>query len=293
VKLALGTVQFGMNYGIQGNEQPDEEQAMNILNAAYAYGIQTFDTSSVYGSAEDILHSFLHQPHVNKESVHIISKFYGEIEQIEQGIESSLNRLGLDGLDGYLLHEADHVFQPNIIKHLAELKEKRLTKKIGVSVYTPVQALKALEYKEIDIIQVPYNIFDRRLDHFGFFQKAKKDGVTVFARSILLQGLLTMKIDQLPRHLMAAKHYLKDFENLCKEAHISQLEAAIHFVNAHDGIDYGIFGVDNLQQLTQILEILNKKRNNVLNHQLYDRFTNVEEKVINPTLWGTTKKGDE
>ncbi|WP_313898443.1 aldo/keto reductase [Lederbergia sp. NSJ-179] len=156
---------------------------------------------------------------------------------------------------------------------------------MGVSVYTPTQALKALEYKEIDIIQVPYNILDRRLDQCGFFQRTKKEGVTVFARSVLLQGLLTMNVNELPPQLQAAKPLLNDFENLCKKANATRLEAAISFVHAHEGIDFGIIGVNTLQQLNQILNIFKKKRNDRLIDQLANHFNHVDEKVINPTRW--------
>ncbi|WP_313898442.1 aldo/keto reductase [Lederbergia sp. NSJ-179] len=123
MELALGTVQLGMKYGIQGNEQPDVEHALNILNEAYASGIRTLDTSSVYGTAEDVLNQFLHQPHINKDRVHVITKFNGNVENIEQAIYSSLSRLGIRSLDGYLLHDADQVFNLHAINSLAELKK--------------------------------------------------------------------------------------------------------------------------------------------------------------------------
>lgn len=285
MKLALGTVQFGMKYGIQGHDQPDGEQALAILNKAYASGIEIFDTSAVYGTAEDILKQFLQQPHMVANSVRVISKFSGNIEQIEYGIQESLTRLGLEELDGYLLHDANQVFNDQAIQALIRLKKYGLTKNIGVSVYTPKQAFKALEYKEIDMIQVPYNLFDRRLDKEGFFQETKKQPVTVLARSILLQGLLTMKVNELPASLQAAKPYLMELERLCQEEDCTRLEAALQFVHTHEGIDVGIIGVDTLQQLQQILSLFKKKRNDRLISRLSDAFDNVDEKVIDPTGW--------
>ena len=73
-KLCLGTVQFGMNYGIQGNGQPDLDKAVEILTTAYNAGIVTYDTASAYGSAEHVLNTFLSQPCIDREKVRIISK---------------------------------------------------------------------------------------------------------------------------------------------------------------------------------------------------------------------------
>ena len=173
-ELCLGTVQFGMNYGVQGNEQPDLSKAVEILNAAYNAKIRTYDTASAYGTAEVVLNAFLSQSLIKREQVRIISKTKSSGEKVHNYIFECLTELGVKYLDGYLLHDANLIFNENAVNNLIHLKETGLAKEIGVSLYTPEQALKALDYDFIDIIQIPYNVLDRRLDKCNFLKKLRR-----------------------------------------------------------------------------------------------------------------------
>ncbi len=287
MKLALGTVQFGMNYGIQTNGQPKIKQSIEILNKAYAAGICCFDTASAYGTAEKVLGEFLRQPQIEAEKLSVISKFNLNIEELESCINQSLCRLGIDCLDGYMFHDANNIFDPAAVSALEGLKIKGLTRKIGVSIYTPIQAMKALEYDAIDIIQVPYNVFDRRLDKCGFFKKAKEQGVIVYARSSLLQGLLAMKPEEIPEYMSFSLPYLRKFQNDCLESGLKPFEAAVQYVLQHEYIDYIVFGVDNIAHLEEYIT-LSSKTMPVNARQLFkDSFTEVEDKLVMPNLWNS------
>lgn len=287
MKFALGTVQFGMNYGIQANEQPNIKQSIEILNKAYAAGICCFDTASAYGIAEKVLGEFLKQPHIKAEKISVISKCNLNIEELEACIKQSLCRLEIDCLEGYMFHNADYIFHPTAVNALEILKIKGLTKKIGVSVYTPVQAMKALEYDAIDIIQVPYNIFDRRLDNCGFFNKAKEQDVIIYARSSLLQGLLVMKPEELPEYMSFAAPYLRKFQNDCLKNGIKPFEAAIQYVLQHEYIDYIVFGVDNIAQLEEYISLSSKTMPVDVRQLFKDSFHEVEDKLVMPNLWNS------
>lgn len=68
MELCLGTVQFGMDYGISGQRQPTVEQAVNMLDFATQNGISTIDTANAYGTAEDVVGCFLQKrllPEIN------------------------------------------------------------------------------------------------------------------------------------------------------------------------------------------------------------------------------------
>ncbi|MFA6308339.1 MAG: aldo/keto reductase [Clostridia bacterium] len=285
MNLALGTVQLGMNYGIRGLAQPGVSQALNILNSAYSEGIHVFDTASAYGTAEDVLYQFLRQPQINKERVCIISKFSSSVDNLEVGIKTSLARLGLDCFGGYLFHDANLLFDSRAVKALNGLKEKGLTKRIGVSIYTPTQAMKALEYDIIDIIQVPYNVFDRRLDICRFFKKAKDKGVEVHARSVLLQGLLVMEPETLPKHMKFAKPYLRKYREICDENNFNPFDMAVLYVLQHTDIDYIVFGVDNIDHLKEYINLYSKKSEIDIKSFFKNTFDIVENKLIMPNLW--------
>lgn len=284
MKLVLGTVQLGMNYGIQGHGQPSIEQALEILNTAYTAGVHTFDTASAYGTAEDVLGVFLNQPQIDKSLLKIISKFNSSIDKLEENIQICLASTGVKCLEGYMFHDAHYIFDAAAVRALERLKENNLTRKIGVSTYTPIQAMKALEYESIDIIQVPYNVFDRRLNACGFFESAKEKGVEVHARSVLLQGLLMMEPEHLPDHMTFALPYLKEFHRICDKYGVDTFSTAVKFVMYQSMIDYIVFGVDNILQLKQYIS-LDKKINHVLIKDLTENCVCTDDKVLMPNLW--------
>lgn len=284
-KLCLGTVQFGMNYGIQGNGQPDLLKSVEILNAAYRSEIKTYDTASAYGTAENVLNVFLSQSNIDRESIHIISKTKSADDQIMVDAKCSLNNLGLQYLDGCLLHDADLVFNPCSVNNLKLLKENGITKAIGVSLYTPEQAMKALDYDFVDIIQVPYNVLDRRLDKCNFFTKANELGINVYVRSVLLQGLLMMNPDNLPAHMKFAEAYVRKYYNICNKHRLGFFETAVSYVLQHKDIDYLVFGVDNLHQLEQYINLMVNPVEIDVTQIFGSVFDNVDEKVIMPNLW--------
>ena len=284
-KLCLGTVQFGMNYGIQGNGQPSSTEAINILNKAYNAGIKAYDTAAAYGTAESVLKAFLSQPHINRNTVKIISKTKSHDTGMIDDAKCSLENLGADFLDGCLLHDAKYVFDSAAVQNLMSLKETGLSKEIGVSVYTPDEALKCLEYDFLDIIQAPYNVLDRRLDKCGFFEKAKEQGICVCVRSVLLQGLLMMNPSALPQHMGFAASVLSEFQEICRTHNLRYFEGAVGYVLQHPDIDYLVFGVDNISQLDEYISLASQNVRDDIADIFMSKFNDVDEKILMPNLW--------
>ncbi len=294
MKLCLGTVQFGLDYGVQAARKPELSDALAILNKAYNEGITMFDTARAYGGAESVLGAFLAQNTVDKKDIKIISKASPECFSscaeddysfcLLQELKKSLDILGVDSLDGYLFHNPKDIFDAQKVYALYGLKEKGLVRSVGVSVYTPEEALKALEYKEIDIIQVPYNILDRRLDKCDFWYKAAEKGIRVFARSALLQGLLTMDVDKIPTYMSFAQPTLHRYHSLCKEYRLSPFQLALGYVVSNPAVDYVVFGVDNIGQLSDYLFSDNIVDTNAL-HELDKEFHEVDDRILMPSLW--------
>ena len=283
--FCLGTVQFGMNYGIQKNGQPNTADAVKILTTAYNAGIKTYDTAAAYGIAEDVINIFISQSEINKDSISIISKTNAEMGKMHETIKSSIDRIGVNSLAGYLFHDPNMVFNQEAVKMLKEVRDIGFTQNIGVSVYTPEQALKSLDYDFIDIIQVPYNILDRRLDKVHFFKRAKDIGAKVYVRSVLLQGLLMINADELSDHMKFAEPYVRKFQDICNKNEIGYFEAAVGYVLNHEDIDFLVFGVDNLSQLNDYISIYNNSKTLDNNYIFSSEFENVDEKVIMPNLW--------
>ena len=295
MNFCLGTVQFGINYGIQGNGQPQHKAVYNMLTYAIEHGIAQFDTASAYGEAEDILGEYIRCKPEMAKKMNIVSKLkpdafsnadISEWPKIAiDNARKSLTRLGIDHFSAYLFHNASFIFEKEAVNALYSVREAGLTNCIGVSIYTPDEAMKALSYPQIGAIQIPYNLFDRRLDKCGFFTEAVEKGITVYARSSLLQGLAVMDPEKLPDRVVFAKDYLLKYDTICKEFSIPKLNAAIGYVAQKQGIDYVVFGVDNNKQLEEYISL----ENNRLPQKMIDRidavFNDVPEKLVNPVLW--------
>ncbi len=295
MKLCLGTVQFGMDYGIQGGHQPEYYKIDSILDYAISHGITTFDTAAAYGEAENILGHYVKHSKRKQKDIKVISKLAeNAFENTDKHVwpdiainnaSKSRDSLRIEQLEAYLFHNAFLINDLYAVKAIASVKEREISKKVGVSIYFPEEALKALEYDEIDVIQIPYNVFDRRLDKCGFFHKAKEKGVEVYARSTLLQGLIMMNESELSANMAFARGYLKKYHDICREYNVSSLAGAVGYVNSHEGIDYIVFGVDNISQLHEYIEINDTAISNEMINDLDEVFFNVEEKLVNPVLW--------
>ncbi len=259
-KLVLGTVELGLEYGIDRQARPAQDEAFAILDAARAAGIDTFDTASSYGNAEEILGEWIAARDC-ADKVNLISKGSGRAD-----IEQSLRRLGLKVLDGYLLHNSKGSFA-----ELQEAKRDGLVKHIGASVYKPEEVRGEFEY-----VQAPYNALDRR------FEKAQD--TVVFARSPFLQGLLLMSPADVPPHLLHARPYLEQFIAIANHYKLSQLQASLLFA-LHGNAQYVVFGVKRLAQLEEILEAAKTPVPDGFIDAVRAGIQNVDEAVINPSVW--------
>lgn len=274
-----------------------QETVFRILDRAVCSGIDTLDTAYAYGDAEIVLGNYLKENDILKDKIKMISKLavgvfdgrqkerWGKIAV--ENARKSLERLGLLRLEAYLFHDASYVFVPEAVKALHSVVEEGLAGKVGVSVYEPDEAMKALEYPEIGVIQIPYNVFDRRLDRCGFFRRAKEKGVEVYARSSLLQGLVLMDPDKgLPEKIGFAGKYIRRFRSICEEYRVPPLETAVCYAGNHEGIDCVVFGVDNERQLEEYVSMMSKTLPEGMENRLAEAFDTVEERLVNPVLWG-------
>lgn len=286
-KLCLGTVQLGMKYGIKNElgRQPSCEEAFTLLDSAIQNGIDFFDTASVYGNAEEVLGEF----GISRYNVKVVSKLRPHIMNnvaVEREVRESLRLLDISVLDGYLLHDAKDFYRKDIIDGLVRCKEKGLVKYIGVSVYEPEDALNAAKSKMIDYIQIPYNIFDQRLDETDFFEVSLKHNVKIFARSAFLQGLLLMNETNLPPNLQQAIPYLNKLDTIIKRYGYTRVEAALLFAYAHKGIYRIVVGVDTKAQLERNISIINKIVDfELCRQELFGNFKEINSKIICPNQW--------
>mgnify|MGYP006290295273 CR=1 FL=1 len=296
-KLCLGTVQLGLDYGINNSKgQPDKKKAFEILKKAIDFGIEYFDTAPVYGNAQEILGDFFRLG-IDVQKLRVISKLptglvksdtgYDEAVQLIEGqIDRTIEELGVSVLDGYLIHNENDLYNKNIEEALLECKKNKLVMNLGVSVYCPQKAIDAANTDFIDYIHVPFNIFDRRLVNNNFFNIAKENGKRVFARSVLLQGLMMMKKSQIPDHLKNIEKHLKKLDDIIKRNGFSRLESAFLYPLMHSGIDFVVFGVESPGQLDEIKSVLDKFDHfDTCFNELQNEFHDVDDYILSPNKW--------
>lgn len=302
MKLCLGTVQFGMKYGVNNQMgQPSEEDCFTMLDAALESGIDIIDTARAYGTAEIVVGNYLKYRKCYHK-VEIISKLRPNIIEpderevysvIRRELEESLKRLRVSQLKGYLLHTPEYIYDERIVESLFRLKEEKLVQNIGVSIYNMAEGYEAIK-KRVDYVQLPYSILDQRGSQSGFIKEAKKAGLTVFTRSTFLQGLFMMTVEKIPGHLKRAKPYLIQFEELLRRYKGSKVEFLLQFVKVVNEIDYLVFGVDSKEQLWEDItafEFGSVIENDLL-HLLQEAYSRVENSIILPSLWSNGRKAE-
>ena len=293
MELCLGTVQFGMAYGINNkNGQPPLEKSLEMLNYASEQGISAFDTAAAYKEAEKIVGCFLGG--VNTKNLRIISKLSPtclndktwDVDAVVRGeLKSSLEKLKIDCLYGYLLHNADYLYNDKLMATLKQLKSEGLIKHYGVSIYDINDGFSGIA-KGCTLIQAPFSVFDQRILTQGLLDEAMRKNVEIHVRSTFLQGLLMMAPDQVPEKLSKLRPYVEKLNAICECYDIDKKDILIGFVKATKGIHSLVFGVDNLQQLQEFITIFNRVNiEKTAMQELHNSFKNIEEDLILPNKW--------
>lgn len=297
-KLSLGTAQLGLNYGIANTAgKPNSKQSFNILQTALKAGINCFDTAYSYGNSEDIIGSFI-STQINDDSLIIVTKLkpfesdktdplkiYAEVEN---NVRKSANRLKIDKIPFCLLHKASNMVENDgmIVHSLTLLKDEDLIEKIGVSVYMPDEVEQAIDVGEFDAIQIPINVFDQRLIESGLLKDLKRHNFTVFARSVFLQGLFFLKPDNLVNNMKSAKEPLETLKELSEEYKIGIDELALVFVRDLPEISSLVVGAETSVQVLKNCNLIERPElPRQLSCELFDVFSEVPDKILNPTLW--------
>ncbi|MDR9366398.1 MAG: aldo/keto reductase [Balneolaceae bacterium] len=271
-KIGLGTVQFGIPYGISNQRgQTSPKEVARILETAREKQIQFIDTAPAYGNAERLLGQN------DLSTFKVISKFMPPESggSVSDQLKQSLDDLKISSVYGYLAHRPKHLAENvSIWKELKSLKEKELVQNIGVSLNKPYY-LEVLLGKNItpDIIQVPFNYFDRRFKDLMI--SLKKGGCEIHARSTFLQGLFFMDIDQLDSYF---DPFIPVLENL-QETVENLPGALLNFVLSQPFIDTVIIGVENNEQFIQNLDSL------ATLSSLPKLTTKIPESILIPSNW--------
>ena len=287
-KIALGTVQFGIDYGINSeNGQVQPEEVRSILNYAHSQNIDLLDTAPAYGNSEKVLGV------ANVQNFKVVTKTRhfnnakisnSDIGLLKKDFSCSLTDLRQESFYGVLVHNVSDLLKPGAEKlydHLQELKQAEKIEKIGVSVYDYSQLQSILDNFDIDLVQLPFNILDRRMIDSGMLSTLRSSNTEVHARSVFLQGLLLMSEQNRPDKFNRWSGLWKIWHEWLNDSQITALEATIRYAISMPEISKVLVGVDNKDQLKEIIIA----SNGILPNIPTELHTN-DINLLNPSNWG-------
>jgi aryl-alcohol dehydrogenase-like predicted oxidoreductase len=292
MKIGLGTVQFGQNYGVSNKQGiTTEDNVREILAFAWENGVTLLDTATLYGASEEVIGRSI-PPHaafkiVTKTPIFQKTKIEKKDAVIlKDTFRSSLDKLRQPNLYGLLVHHAVDVLKDGgqyLWEGMQDLKKMGFVQKIGNSLYSPLELKRFLEKYTPDVIQAPVNVFDQRMIQNGHLQHLNGLGVEIHSRSVFLQGLLLMLPEELQVHFHSIRNLLLQYREAMQKQDINPLEAALTFVCQQPEIDYVIVGINNQAHLKEILNVVQNM--NLLRRIDFSMYAVNEEAIINPSLW--------
>jgi aryl-alcohol dehydrogenase-like predicted oxidoreductase len=197
--VGFGAWAIGGSWG-----EVSDDDALAALHTAIDNGVNFIDTADGYGDgrSEKLIAQVLKE---RSEDVIVATKMGCRLnphvaegytrENLTAFVERSLTNLETDALDIIQLHcpPTEVYYMPEVFGILDDLKQQGKIKHYGVSVEKVEEALKAIEYTNVETVQIIFNMF--RLRPSGlFFEQVKKHNIGILARVPLASGLLTGKM---------------------------------------------------------------------------------------------------
>jgi len=284
-RLVLGTAQFGMSYGISNKTgQTSSCEAVNILQHATSVGIDTLDTAIAYGDAEQMLGNYgMNKWKVISKLPPIPKDCADVIQWVNTIVEKSLKSLRIKQLHGLLLHNPSDLLEERrdeLKIALKELKSRGLVNKVGISIYNEDSLNEIICNNQIDIVQAPVNILDRRLVDLGWFTKLTSENIEIHARSVFLQGLLLMAPLSRPKKFNRWNDLWSVWYQWLGDFKLTPVQACLGYVFNQLEINRVIVGINSLEQLKEITSAVD-----IVIPEIPSEFNCVDIDLINPSRW--------
>jgi len=285
-RLALGTVQFGIPYGIANrNGQVGQSEIDAILRYAREEGIDTLDTAIDYGESERRLGE------VGVGNWRVITKLPAlgphcsdVAGWLNQSLARSLTRLHVTNLHGLLLHRPEDLLGEHgagLYRAMVDAKSDGIVEKIGVSIYDAHELDNLCARYAIDIVQAPLSVFDRRIQTSGWLARLHEAGIEFHARSIFLQGLLLMNATDRPSKFERWQSLWKQWDAWLDSSRLTALQACVGFAFSQAYIDRVVVGVQTVTELKEIVAAIGAQ---TVEAPLMLATEDVD--LINPSRWG-------
>ena len=249
-ELILGTAQFQSGYGVvRDTEQAHQSDGIDILELAARLGIAALDTAPAYGRAEDTIGQ-------SGCGLPVHTKLDPKRSPAES-LSQSLQDLRRDRIDVLYIHDSAEVLRPEsrVVASASELVGEQVGS-LGASVYDLPEFEAAVDDPRIGVVQVPLNLFDRRLTR-NLIASAASTGTIVYVRSVLLQGILAADPLELVGPTLPLRPYVVAFAELAERVGKTRRDLAIGWVKASSGIRGMLVGAESVIQLRELVASFN------------------------------------
>lgn len=263
-RLGLGTVQWGMAYGIaNASGQPTASEVGMMLQDARNAGINLLDTARAYGDAEAVIGRLTCELGIQEDFCVVSKVKYSEgdpAESIRNQIHESLRCLRTSSLPVCLAHSAEQALIPGVWDALLRARDGGLVKRLGVSVSDDAEHYlrKAMQLEAMNAVQIPLNVLDTGLVAGGMLRELGSSDITVFVRSVFLQGLIAMEDTRVPDALIEVLPVKQQLRRLAAEWGRGLLELALQYPLSLPEVDCVVVGCETREQLQQNLEWANR-----------------------------------
>ncbi|MBX7088650.1 MAG: aldo/keto reductase [Leptospirales bacterium] len=283
-RIALGTVQFGMAYGVASAGQVRRDEVAQILGHAWDKGIRALDTAVAYGESETVLGEIGVSGWTLTTKLSAVPVEADPESFMREAAESSLRRLRVSSIHALLMHNPAQLLNEGgdrIFRALAKLRDEKLVSRVGVSVIRAEEAIELCSRFDLDVVQAAMNIFDRRMEASGALRVLKDAHAEVQIRSVFLQGLLLMDSQTRPAKFDRFQSAWQRWDEWLKEKGTTALSACLSFALQIPGADRIVLGVDSLRHLREIIASVPSKDIEIPQNLAYADAT-----LLDPWKWG-------
>ena len=282
-RIVLGGAQLGLPYGIlNGGETLSREEVARILDTAAGHGIDSIDTAIAYGQSESIIGE------TSQNRFKIISKLpplpldvSNVFEWVLAQVEASLSRLKCTSLDALLLHRPQDLTEAHgaeLFAAISSLKIEKTIQRFGVSIYTPDELNGIIGTFDIDVVQAPLNVFDRRI--LGVIGQLSALNIEVHVRSVFLQGVLIAKPEDRPQRFNQWSEHFAMFDEWVNSSGMSAMACCLGFALQQPGIAKLVIGTTSATSLAEIMTSIPNSHLEVPAH-----LQSSIEQLIDPRVW--------
>ena len=282
-RIVLGGAQLGLPYGIlNGGETLSREEVARILDTAVGQGIDSIDTAIAYGQSESVIGE------TAQNRFNIISKLpplplevSNVSEWVHMQVDASLARLNCKSLDALLLHRPQDLVEQHgaeLYAAINSLKIKKIIQRFGISIYAPDELDGIIGKFDIDVVQAPLNVFDRRI--LGVIDQLTARSIEVHVRSVFLQGVLIASPKDRPQRFQPWSEHFAQFDTWVHSTGLSAMACCLGFALQQPGVAKLVIGTTSAESLA---EIMNSVPNMYL--EVPADLRSSSEQLIDPRIW--------